>query len=199
MSTLDPRPRTVATLGPPGTDAHHEALRLGFTVTLCGTFGEAMERALREDCAALVASGYLDVRDGTVAESWVDLHFRHTGRLRVDSVWESPTKPMCLAVTRGMSGRPIRSLALHPSTREIAAGLVADEVTRHFVNAKPKAVDALRSGMVDAALCSLDTAQSFEDCEVVRTVEPTMIWCLYIPESPSGISRCQSPLERTAQ
>src|SRR5688572_9858247 len=90
----------VSTLGPEGTDSEHEARKHFAEVRLFPTFADAVDHARESRGYALIPTGYLDFQNGELTDTWVDLHFRLIGRMRVVSVWESPTKAMCLAINR---------------------------------------------------------------------------------------------------
>jgi hypothetical protein len=172
---------TVATLGPVGTDAHAEATRLGGDVILCDSFLDAMALAQKGECSALVAVGYLDMHAPSTSATWVDLHFSFRDHLQIASLWEAPTKEMCLAVSRDGNHdlTTIRSLALHASTRALVAPLVAETVMLEFVRAKPLAVQLLRAGEVDACLGSVDVVARYPELTILTRFKPTMVWCLY--------------------
>ena len=170
----------VATLGPDGTDAHAEAMRLEANVHLCDSFPEAMAYAEANACLALVAAGYLDLHAKSQA-TWVDLHFSFLDRLRLHSVWESPTKEMCVAVQRGrhVDLDTVRSVALHASTRSLVTGVFDADVDLQYVRAKPLAVQRLASGEVDACVGSVDVVNRHGELDIVESFSPSMVWCLY--------------------
>lgn len=172
--------RTIVTLGPEGTDAHAEASKHFSDVRLARSFPEAMQTARHNGHLALIAAGYLRYDDTAVVDSWVDLHFRHHADMELLHVWHSPTKPMCVAVnrTRVRSIADIGSLALHPATRAIAEMLSIDAAMT-FVSAKPIAVERAAAGEVDACIGSADVVARFPALHPVKTLQPTMVWCLY--------------------
>lgn len=178
---LELRGKRVLTLGPEGTDAQAEASRLRGDVVLVPSFGQAMELAASGQGLALVPTGFLHADGRTVVESWVDLHFRWKDNLRLSAVWESPTKEMCLAVRPEISALgDIRSVLVHPATREFAAQMVPHADLR-FVTAKPLAVAGVVRGDADACIGSLDVAVATGKLRVLKRFAPTMIWCLYAP------------------
>jgi ferredoxin len=169
----------IATLGPAGTDAQAEAAKHTDRVSLCASFPEAMNAALAGEVMALVAAGYIE-RDGDrVVDSWSDQHFTHFRRLRIVRLWETRTKPMCLAVRTTIAEvADIGSVAVHPAT---AALLEAHRVPgrRVFVNAKPLAAGAAAAGDVDACIASVDVVTRLPQLRIVERIDPTMVWMLY--------------------
>lgn len=182
-----PAGRTIVTLGPEGTDAHAEALKHFSDVQLAPSFPEAMRSAHQNGHLALVAAGYLRYDAAATTDSWVDLHFRHHPEMVLLHVWQSPTKPMCVAVnqTRARSIADIKSLALHPATRAIAEKLSINAAMT-FVNAKPIAVERAAAGEFDACIGSVDVVAKFPALRAVRALQPTMVWCLYGDASSVG-------------
>ena len=176
----------ISTLGPSGTDSAHEARRHCSDVRLFPSFATAAEHAERTGGYVLIPAGYLDVQGGSQADTWVVMHFRLLGRMRIVDVWESPTKTMCLAINRKrVADRDsIRSIALHPATAVFARQACADaEIT--FFSSKPLAVEAAASGLVDACIGSVDVvADSL--LEPVDYFHPTMVWTLYRPVPETG-------------
>jgi len=177
--TRDLSGREIWTLGPCGTDAEAEGHRLGADVRLADSFAEAMARACETQSSALVAAGYLAADPSAVGSAWVDLHFGYSTRMRMDDLWESPTKPMALAVRGDLGLADIRSVALHPSTRALLDPVLGPDVARHTVDAKPLAVALLARGEVDACLGSIDVIEAYDGLRVVEEFHPTMVWCLY--------------------
>ena len=171
--------REIWTLGPCGTDAEAEGRRLGADVRLVPSFAAAMARACETQSSALVAAGYLAADPGAVGSTWVDLHFGYSTQMHMDDVWESPTKPMALAVRDDRGLADIRSVALHPSTRALLDPVLGPEVIRRTVDAKPLAVALLARGEVDACLGSTDVIEACDGLRVVQEFHPTMVWCLY--------------------
>jgi hypothetical protein len=169
----------ISTLGPRGTDSAHEAGKLCSSVALFPSFPAAVDHAQQTGGYALVPAGFLDIRDGKLADSWVDMHFRLLGRMRMVDVWESPTKVMCLAINRERVAdrHAIRSVALHPATTTFARQACAGaEIT--FVTSKPLAVEAAVNGQVDACIGSADVVAA-SPLEPVEYFHPTMVWTLY--------------------
>nr|BFD90942.1 hypothetical protein KitaXyl93_23020 [Kitasatospora sp. Xyl93] len=190
--TLERRPRptgrilriggpaqAVATLGPEGTDAEAEARRHFGNVVLAPSFELAVQTAITEGCHAMVAAGYAERhRPGNeVSDLWVDLHFRHLGKIEIVRVWESPTKRMCLAVAPSVQ-RP-RTLALHPATKAFADRYLPGADHR-YVDAKPLAVRQVVEGCVEGCIGSVDVVQQ-AGLVVLHEFQPTMVWCLYRP------------------
>jgi hypothetical protein len=169
----------VSTLGPSGTDSAHEAERYFSKVLLFPSFAEAIEHSERTDGYALVPTGYIQFHEGELGDSWVNMHFRLLGRMRIVDVWASPTKPMCLAINRQrVSDREsIRSIALHPATAAIARQLCG-EAAFTFLNSKPMAVEAAAKGQVDACIGSIDVVSDYP-LEPIDFFHPTMVWTLY--------------------
>jgi hypothetical protein len=165
----------VATLGPEGTDAAAAAAVLGAVVQLCPSFPDAMVFARRERCHALIAVGYLDP-DRETGDSWVDLHFTYLRHLVLRRVWESPTKPMCLATRPGVNWADLRqpTVAIHPSTEALARELVPEGARFLHVRAKPLAVEAALDGRADACLGSVDVVERAE-LVAIETLQPTMV------------------------
>jgi len=170
----------IVTLGPAGTDAEAEARKHTMIVRLVDSFAEAMATAATSGVQALVAAGYLalDTEDQPV-DSWVDQHFTHTGVLRLQRCWESPTKQMCLAVRDDLPrGATAQTVATHPATR-VFATLYAPGAQMVTVNAKPMAAQAAANGDVDACITSVDVAARHPRLEVRFEWQPTMVWLLY--------------------
>jgi ferredoxin len=170
----------IVTLGPAGTDAEAEARKHTALVQLVDSFADAMALAADQDVCALVAAGYLALdTEGRTTDSWVDQHFGHTGALRLQRCWESPTKPMCLAVHRDLPGRtPVQTVATHPATR-VFATRYAPGARLVTVNAKPLAAHAAAHGEVDACIASVDVAARYPQLDVRYEWQPTMVWLLY--------------------
>lgn len=169
----------ISTLGPVGTDSAHEASKRSPHVLLFPSFPKAVEHALESNGHALVPAGYLHLQDGTLADSWVDLHFRMLDRLRVVDVWKSSTRPMCLAVNseRAFDFESVRSIASHPATALFARQSCPNaEIT--FVSSKPLAVELAASGRVDACIGSADVVTETR-LHAVKHFHPTMVWVLY--------------------
>lgn len=180
----DIRTGTVATLGPAGTDAHAEAARHFGRVLLADSFNAAMDLGLSEGVQVLVAAGFVERDEHTLVDSWVDMHFRNYDRIRLVATWESPTKPMCVAVNRARATSldTVDSLAIHPATAAFARKFVPHAVPR-YVNAKPIAVQWAVEGLVDGCIGSLDIVQENSELDVKHIWQPTMVWCLYEPKS----------------
>lgn len=178
----------ICTLGPSGTDSAHEAGKCCSNVLLFPSFAAAIDHAQETSEYALVPAGYLDFREGKLADSWVDNHFRLLGLMRIVDVWESSTKPMCLAINRQRVAdrESIRSIALHPATAVFARQTCGDaEMT--FFSSKPLAVDATVSGRFDACIGSVDLVVD-SPLEPIEYFHPTMVWTLYrsVQASESG-------------
>ncbi|MGW0047018.1 ferredoxin [Nocardia cyriacigeorgica] len=170
----------IVTLGPAGTDAEAEARKQTSVVRLVDSFADAMAAATAGEVLALVAAGYLalDADDRTV-DSWVDQHFTHTGVLRLHRCWESPTKPMCLAVRRDLPRQAsVATVATHPATRVFAARY-APGAQLVSVDAKPLAARAAAHGEVDACIASVDVVARYSQLDVRVEWQPTMVWLLY--------------------
>lgn len=169
----------ISTLGPHGTDSAHEAAKHCSDVALFPSFAAAVAHAEETGGYALVPTGYLDFRDGQLADSWVDMHFRLLGRMRTVNVWENPTKTMCLAINRQRvpDRRSIRSIALHPATTLFARQTCEDAEITYF-SSKPLAVEAAAKGLVDACIGSVDVVAQTE-LEPIDHFHPTMVWSLY--------------------
>ncbi|MER7673120.1 hypothetical protein ABTY61_32325 [Kitasatospora sp. NPDC096128] len=167
----------VVTLGPEGTDAHHEASRHFATVLLADTFELAVQQALARDCHAMVAAGFVERRGpgGEVSDLWVDVHFRHHGAVELAAVWEAPTKAMCLAALPGIPSP--RTIALHPATGAFAERY-APAAGRRYVDAKPLAVRQVLDGLTEGCIGSVDVVQR-AGLTVLQEFRPTMVWCLY--------------------
>lgn len=169
----------ISTLGPHGTDSAHEARKHCSAVALFPSFAAAAEHAQQSGGYALIPTGYLDIQEGRLADTWVDLHFRLLGRMRIVDVWESPTKAMCLAINRDRVAdrESVRSIAAHPATAVFARQACAGaEIT--FVGSKPLAVEAAASGRVDACIGSADVVAE-SALEPLDHFHPTMVWTLY--------------------
>lgn len=130
----------------------------------------------------LVAAGFLE-RDGRgVVDSWVDMHFRNHGRMRLAATWESNTKVMCVATNPASAENPdqVRTLAIHPATAAFAKRFVP--LAAHaYVNAKPIAVQWAVEGRADGCIGSLDVVKQRKELKVHQIFRPTMVWCLYEP------------------
>ncbi|WP_084496029.1 ferredoxin [Nocardia shimofusensis] len=171
----------IVTLGPAGTDAEAEARKHAAVVRLADSFADAMAAAAAaEGTWALVAAGYLALdADDRTTDSWVDQHFTHAGVLRLHRCWESPTKPMCLAVRRDLPRQaPVATVATHPATR-VFATRHTPEAQLVSVNAKPLAARAAAYGEVDACIASVDVVARYPQLEVRIEWQPTMVWLLY--------------------
>ena len=169
----------ISTLGPSGTDSAHEARKCCSKVLLFPSFAAAIDHAQETNGYALVPAGYLDFQEGELTDAWVHMHFRHLGRMRIVDVWESSTKPMCLAINRHRVAdrESIRSIAVHPATTVFAQQACVDaEIT--FFSSKPLAVEAAVSGRVDACIGSVDVVAD-SPLEPVEHFNPTMVWILY--------------------
>ena len=175
----------VSTLGPKGTDSEHEALAHFSEIRLFPSFADACHHAQETDGYALVPTGCLEYKNGELAVAWVDLHFSLIQRMRLVAVWESPTKPMCLAINRDrVTNRElIRTIALHRATAVFAKQACAGaDIT--YVNSKPLAVNAAANGQVDACIGSVDVVAK-TPLEPVEIFNPTMVWTLYGPHRPA--------------
>ncbi|MGW2680899.1 hypothetical protein [Streptomyces sp. NPDC001436] len=173
-------PGIVATLGPEGTDAHAEALRLFGQAVLVESFDAAVRYAYETRTSALVAAGFVERNQEAVADLWVDLHFRNLERMRMDQVWVSPTKQMCVATSQTADPATARSVALHPATAVFADRFVTAGARRQFVDAKPVAVRLVADGRADCCIGSVDVVQRY-GLRIHQVFQPTMIWCLYSP------------------
>ncbi|MGW3387436.1 hypothetical protein [Streptomyces cinereoruber] len=170
--------QTVYTLGPAGTDAHAEATRLFDSVAVAPTFEEAVCMAYDARSYALVATGFVERTGAEVTDLWVNLHFRNLNRMKVVGVWESPTKPMCLATRSAAAGLDdVRSVALHPAT-EVFADQFVPHVERRYADAKPTAVRMAAEGLADACIGSVDIVRE-NGLSVRVEFQPSMVWCLY--------------------
>jgi len=181
-SSVEFEVREVATLGPVGTDAEHEARRIAPVLHLCGSFPDAMLYALRNGVHALVPAGYIDVVQGVVADSWVALHFNYDGRMQILRTWHQPTKPMCLAMRRDLeiATQEGLRLALHPATAAFAERFMPD--AQHLtVRSKPRAVELAAHGDAEACIGSVDVVERYANLRVVQVFAPVMVWCLYGP------------------
>ncbi|MBD0710666.1 MULTISPECIES: hypothetical protein [unclassified Streptomyces] len=183
----------VTTLGPTGTDAQAEAARHFAEVFLEGSFESAMRAAFRTGTHALVAAGFVERSGERVTDLWVNLHFRHLARMRIVGVWESPTKPMCVATGPSLSGLTdaradvpsnapsvARSVALHPAT-EVFTERFTPQAERQYVDAKPLAVQRVVDGMADSCVGSLDVVERHPTLTVCEVLRPSMVWILYRP------------------
>ncbi|RJO77618.1 ferredoxin [Nocardia panacis] len=171
----------IVTLGPDGTDAQAEAEKHSEAVVLVQSFAVAMRTAADDaGVRALVAAGYLALDEQSRAtDSWVDQHFAHTGVLRLERCWESPTKPMCFATRHNLAGRgTVATVATHPATRVFAAHH-AQGAHLITVNAKPLAAAAAARGDADACITSVDVAQRYPELAIRAEFAPTMVWLLY--------------------
>lgn len=172
----------VKTLGPSGTDAHAEAVRIaGENIELFPSFRAAIDDSETRGGRALVAAGYLDMNDGSVVDSWVDLHFSKLKSMAMVGVWESPTKPMCVAVHAEFGGglADIRSAASHPATLQFVREHLPADVVVSTVRAKPEAARLVSEQAVDACIGSVDVVESIENLKILKKLEATMVWCLY--------------------
>ncbi|MET7309345.1 hypothetical protein ABZS68_20185 [Streptomyces sp. NPDC005571] len=179
MTKLD---GVISTLGPSGTDSAHEARKRCSSVLLFPSFTAAVEHAEQTDEYALIPAGYLDFKEGQLADTWVDMHFRLLGRMRIADVWESRTKTMCLAINQERVANlgSIRSIALHPATAVFARQACAGaEIS--FASSKPLAVQAAASGHVDACIGSVDVVAE-SNLKPIEYFHPTMVWTLYRAE-----------------
>ena len=175
----------VVTLGPAGTDAHNAARRFA-KVRLVESFPVAMETALRDSLAALVPAGYIAHSGDTVTDSWVNLHFRYSGRMTLAGVWHEPTKPMCLATGHrsGSSPKELRTVALHPATAVFLEKHAPNSAPR-FVQAKPLAVELARTGETDGCIGSVDLVRATGTLRILKTFDAVMVWCLYLRSEDS--------------
>jgi hypothetical protein len=177
----------VFTLGPEGTDAEAEATRLFDRVALRSTFPEAMAAARSSGGLALIAAGFLAASGGgQVDDTWADLHFRTIDDMAVVDVWCSPTKPMGLGLHRSCpSIAEVRSVALYPATRALAASVVPEAEVLP-VRSKPEGVVLASTGSVDACIGSVDMLDGREELSVAMIWQPSMIWILYAPVATSA-------------
>ncbi|MDN3260556.1 hypothetical protein QWJ26_12170 [Streptomyces sp. CSDS2] len=172
----------IKTLGPSGTDAHAEAVRIGGgNIELFPSFRAAIDNCETHGGKALVAAGYLDMRDGAVVDSWVDLHFSKLRSMTMVGVWESPTKPMCVAVHADFPGAlaDIRTAAAHPATLQFVREYMPADVVISTVRAKPEAARLVSEQVVDACIGSVDVVESIENLKILKKLEASMVWCLY--------------------
>jgi prephenate dehydratase len=172
----------IKTLGPSGTDAHAEAVRIGGeNIELFPSFRAAIDDSETYGGRALVAAGYLDMNNGSVVDSWVDLHFSKLKSMTMVGVWESPTKPMCVAVHSEFSGelKDIRTAASHPATLQFVREHLPADVAVSTVRAKPEAARLVSEQAVDACIGSVDVVESIESLKILKKLEATMVWCLY--------------------
>jgi hypothetical protein len=185
----------ISTLGPSGTDSAYEARKCSSNVLLFPSFADAIEHAEETNGYALVPTGYLDFREGQLVDSWVDMHFRLLGRMRIVDLWESATKPMCLAINRQrVAGREsIRSIALHPATAEFARQ-TCDNAEITFFSSKPMAVEAAVNGQFDACIGSVDMVAD-SPLEPTDYFNATMVWTLY---RSVQVSEAKKPSSRKA-
>ncbi|GLV87981.1 hypothetical protein Slala03_76700 [Streptomyces lavendulae subsp. lavendulae] len=170
----------MATLGPAGTDAQAEAAQHFENIVLADSFEGAMRVGLNDGAYVLVAAGFLE-RDGKdVVDSWVDMHFRNHGRMRLTATWESSTKVMCVATNPASAKTPeeMKTLAIHPATAAFA-NRFAPLAQHAYVNAKPIAVQWAAEGRADGCIGSLDVVQQRDTLKVHQIFRPTMVWCLY--------------------
>lgn len=187
--------RVISTLGPSGTDSAHEARKCSSNVLLFPSLADAIDHAEETNGYALVPTGYLDFREGELADAWVDVHFRLLGRMRIVHLWESATKPMCLAINRQRVAdrESIRSIALHPATAVFARQACGDaEIT--FLSSKPMAVEAAVNGQFDACIGSIDVVAD-SPLEPIDYFHPTMVWTLY---GSVRVSEAMTPSSGTA-
>ncbi|MEU1863670.1 hypothetical protein [Streptomyces gardneri] len=185
--------RRVATLGPDGTDAHAEALRLFDDVVLADSFESAMNVAFEGGMYALVATGFVERSGAAVSDLWVNLHFRHLGRMRIVGTWESPTKPMCVAAGPEVADLgALRSIALHPAT-DMFAERFAPQADRQYVDAKPLAVQQVVDGAADGCIGSLDVVERYRGLTVREVFRPTMVWVLYQPAGQGELPLYEPP------
>ncbi|GAB4590195.1 ferredoxin [Nocardia sp. IFM 10818] len=170
----------IVTLGPVGTDAQAEAARHTRHVRLVDSFAAAMRGAAADTrVRALVAAGYLALDEHDRAtDSWVDQHFTHTGVLRIERCWETPTKPMCFATRRALGDGTVTTVATHPATRVFAARH-APSARLITVNAKPLAAAAAARGEADACIASIDVVTTHPQLQIIAEFAPTMVWLLY--------------------
>lgn len=172
----------IKTLGPSGTDAHAEAVRIGGeNIALFPSFRAAIDDSETHGGRALVAAGYLDMSNGSVVDSWVDLHFSKLRSMTMVGVWESPTKPMCVAVHSEFSGEiaDIRTAASHPATLQFVREHLPVDVAVSTVRAKPEAARLVSEQVVEACIGSVDVVESIENLKILKKLEATMVWCLY--------------------
>ncbi|MFF3400387.1 hypothetical protein ACFYW6_17890 [Streptomyces sp. NPDC002659] len=170
---------TIFTLGPAGTDAHHIAKGLG-DVTLVDSFPTAMRLAWESSEFALVCPGFVERAESGITDSWVSLHFRYFGRMRILKAWTAPTKPMCIAVNMHLASGlgDVESVALHPSTSAFAERYVPS--AKHvYVGAKPLAVAEAEKGNAAACIGSIDIVDSAKNLKIEEVFYPEMLWCLY--------------------
>lgn len=171
----------IVTLGPAGTDADYEAHKHTTRVQLVPSFPAALAAAVADrELRALMPVGYLSLGAHDVAaDSWVDQHFAHHSTLVIDHLWESTTKPMCIAAAGYLPDlAAARSVAAHPSTRALLDCFrVPGE--RRWVDAKPLAATMAADGGADACLASVDVVRALPNLRIVHQFQPTMVWVLY--------------------
>jgi prephenate dehydratase len=172
----------IKTLGPAGTDAHAEAVRIGGEkVELFPSFRAAIDDSEARGGRALVAAGYLDMSEGSVVDSWVDLHFSKLQSMTMVGVWESPTKQMCVAVHSDFPGglEDIRSAVSHPATLQFVREHMPSDISLSTVKAKPEAARLVSEHYADACIGSVDVVESIENLKILKKIEASMVWCLY--------------------
>jgi hypothetical protein len=166
----------LATLGPEGTDAQAMAAKISDNVILCASFPEAMEYAQRHNGHALVACGFRQVKEGQVVDSWVDLHFRFYGKMKVIETYCEDTKPMCIA--KQIECKVPKTLVIHPATQAFVH-LAPWDVRVSYVDAKPEAARLTALGTYDSCIASADIVAKYPNLEIIETFKPQMVWAVY--------------------
>lgn len=169
---------TVATLGPAGTDAETMARQLTQDVVLCDSFSAAMDHAITNGTQALIACGYKEIAGKRIVDTWVDLHFRSYGKVKIVNTYCRKTKPMCIAKRRGCENPG--SIVIHPATESfVPLAPWKKNLEVSYVNAKPKAAEQAADGLFDSCIASCDVVKQYNNLEIVKVLEPQMVWALY--------------------
>lgn len=177
--------RTLATLGPLGSDSENAARILVSLIpgpcgiVLLDSFGAVLRHTVQNGGFALIPAAYQekDAR-GQTQESWADTHFRveSNGELELWLAYVLPLKKLALAKQRGFD--QARTIALHASTQYYASTYFP-EAAPTYHSSKPAAVLSCAQGEADVCIGSLDVVQRYPELEVLRTFAARMCWTIY--------------------
>lgn len=177
--------RTLATLGPTGSDSEHAAhllldeLGLASQVVLCASFDAALAHARETDGLALVPAAYQHKdATGVTLATWADMHFRieNEGALELWLARVLPLKEMAVAKRVGVEVP--RSAAIHAATAYYAQTFLSG-VPLLYCESKPDAVRRCAEGSVDACIGSLEVIQRHPQLVVMRSFVARMCWTMY--------------------
>jgi hypothetical protein len=182
--------RTLATLGPAGSDSENAARVLApqlpgpCAVVLLDSFAAALRYAIAHDGFALLPAAYQEKdAHGRTQVSWADTHFQveADGELELWLARVLPLKELALAKRKGVN-EP-QTIALHAAVQYYASTFLPGAAPAYHTS-KPAAVHACAEGRADACLGSLDVVLRYPELEVLRTFSARMCWTIYRKAQP---------------